>query len=98
MSDEEYLSCAFDDRQRHGLPFFNAAVSSLVPGYMHTFVSGLVKLLCRLFREKYQGASFRALKREDARQQFIGLPSEYGGRMKPVYPPGVGTSYYVFCP
>ena len=52
---------------------------------------GLVKLYVGFYVKKYQGLGFRALKREDARQRFIGVPSEYGRVMKPVFPPGMGT-------
>ena len=56
---------------------------------MHTFPLGLVKLFVNFYVKMYKGAGFRALKSEDARQQFLGLPSEYGRGLKPVFPQGI---------
>jgi hypothetical protein len=75
----------------HGCPrnssfVLHAAVTAFPPAYLHTLLLGLLKDHYKTFVNVFKSGAFKALKREDERLRFVGLPSEYNRGLKPVYP------------
>eukprot|EP00951_Prasinocladus_malaysianus_P011715 scaffold86746_cov36-Prasinocladus_malaysianus.AAC.1 len=68
------------------LGYLSSGVTTFRAGYCHTMRLGIWKVRLRKCLDQYGNAVLKSLRLQDEKLQFIGLPSEYVGALKRIYP------------